>query len=35
MTLYEMLDVTFYYQPVWIYETNAYGQNMPLFKGDC
>jgi hypothetical protein len=33
MTLYEMLDVTLYYQPVWIYETNAYGQNMPLFKG--
>lgn len=33
MTLYEMLDVTLYYQQVWIFETNAYGQNMPLFKG--
>ena len=33
MTLYEMLDKTLYYQEVWIYETNTYDQNMPLFKG--
>jgi hypothetical protein len=33
MTLYEMLANTLYYQQVWIYETNAYDQNMPLFKG--
>lgn len=33
MTLYDMLDVTYYDQEVWIYETNAFGQNMPLFKG--
>lgn len=33
MTLYEMLDVTLYYQTVWIFEHNAYDQNMPIFKG--
>lgn len=33
MTLYEMLDCTKYYQKVWIYEHNAYDQNMPIFKG--
>lgn len=33
MTLYEMLDATHCCQPVCIYETNAYEQNMPLFKG--
>ena len=33
MTLYEMLDVTLYYQEVWIYENNIYDQNMPLFRG--
>lgn len=33
MTLWDMLDKTKYYQKVWIFETNAYGQNMPLFKG--
>lgn len=32
MVLYEMLDKTLFYQKVWIYETNAYDQNMPLFK---
>ena len=34
MTLYEMLDCTKYYQEVWIFEHNAYDQNMPLFKGE-
>lgn len=33
MTLWDMLDKTMYYQKVWIFETNAYDQNMPLFKG--
>ena len=33
MTLYEMLDITLYYQPVQIFYTNAFDQNMPLFKG--
>lgn len=33
MTLYEMLDKTLYYQTVWIFEHNAYDQNMPLFRG--
>lgn len=33
MTLYEMLDKTLFNQIVWIYETNAYDQNMPIFKG--
>ena len=33
MTLYEMLDVTLYDQQVWVYETNVFGQNMPIFKG--
>ena len=33
MTLYEMLDCTLYYQQVWIYNHNAYDQNMPIFKG--
>ena len=33
MTLWDMLDKTKYYQKVWIFETNAYDQNMPLFKG--
>lgn len=33
MTLYEMLDVTLYYQKVRIYLTNAYDQNMCIFKG--
>ena len=33
MTLYEMLDVTLYYQQTWIFKKNAYDQNMPIFKG--
>lgn len=33
MKLYDMLDVTLYYQPVCIYESNTYDQNMPLFNG--
>lgn len=33
MTLWDMLDKAKYYQKVWIFETNAYDQNMPLFKG--
>lgn len=33
MTLYEMLDRTTAVQDVWIFETNTYDQNMPLFKG--
>ncbi len=33
MTLYEMLDATKYYQKVWIFETNVFDQNMPVFKG--
>lgn len=33
MTLWDMLDKTIYSQKVWIFETNAYDQNMPLFKG--
>ena len=33
MTLYEMLDKTKYYQEVWIFENNAYDQNMLLFEG--
>ena len=33
MTLYEMLDRAMAYQEVWIFEYNAYDQNMPLFKG--
>ena len=33
MTLYEMLDKTIVDQQVWIFENNAYDQNMPLFKG--
>lgn len=34
MTLYEMLDRTTAVQEVWIFETNTYDQNMPLFKGN-
>lgn len=34
MTLYEMLDSTYYFQQVHIYETNNYGENMPVFKGE-
>ena len=33
MTLYEMLDITLYTQPVWIYAENDYRQNMPVYKG--
>ena len=33
LTLYEMLDRAMAHQKVWIYENNAYDQNMPLFKG--
>lgn len=33
MTLYEMLDRAMAHQTVWIFEHNAYDQNMPLFKG--
>lgn len=33
MTLYEMLDKGMAHQEVWIFEQNAYDQNMPLFKG--
>ena len=33
MTLWEMLDKTLYNQKVWIFESNAYDQNMPIFKG--
>lgn len=34
MTLYEMLDRAMAIQEVWIFETNVYDQNMPLFKGE-
>lgn len=33
MKLYDMLDKTLYYQKVWIFETDAYDKNMPIFKG--
>lgn len=33
MTLYDMLDKTWCNQKVWIFETNVYDQNTPLFKG--
>ena len=33
LTLYEMLDRSMAHQKVWIYEHNAYDQNMPLFQG--
>ena len=33
MTLWDMLDKTLYYQKVFIYEHNTYGQHMLLFKG--
>lgn len=33
MTLWDMLDKALYYQKVQIYETNAYDQNMLIFKG--
>lgn len=33
MTLYEFWNSTLYYQKMFIYETNAYDQNMPLWKG--
>ena len=33
MILWDMLDKTLYSQKVWIFECNAYDQNMPLFKG--
>lgn len=33
MKLYDMLDVTLYHQEVWIFETDAYDKNMPIFKG--
>ena len=33
MTLYEFWNKTVYHQDVWIYLTNAYGQNMPLYSG--
>ena len=33
MTRYDMLDKTWCDQKVWIFETNAYDQNTPLFKG--
>ena len=33
MTLYDMLDRTKYYREVWIFEQNAFDQNMPVFKG--
>ena len=33
LTLYEMLDRAMAHQKVWIYENNAYDQNMPLFQG--
>jgi hypothetical protein len=34
MTLYDMLDKTIVDQEVWIFEHNAYDQNMPLFRGN-
>lgn len=34
MTLYDMLDKAIADQEVWIFEHNAYDQNMPLFKGN-
>lgn len=34
MTLYDMLDKAMADQEVWIFEHNAYDQNMPLFKGN-
>lgn len=33
MTLYEFWNCTLYYQPMHIYLTNAYDQNMPIFNG--
>ena len=33
MKLYDMLDKAMCDQEVWIFESNAYDQNMPLFKG--
>lgn len=33
MKLYDMLNATLYYQKVWIFETDAYDKNMPIFKG--
>ena len=33
MTLYEFWNKTFYHQKMWIYLTNAYGQNMPMYSG--
>ena len=33
MKLYDMLDKAMANQEVWIFEHNAYDQNMPLFKG--
>ena len=34
MKLYDMLDKAMAGQKVWIFEHNAYDQNMPLFKGE-
>lgn len=31
MKLYDMLDVTLYYQPVCIYESNAYDQKYNVY----
>lgn len=33
MTLYEFWNVTVYYKTMFIYLTNVYDQNMPIFKG--
>lgn len=33
MTLYDFWNNTLFYQKMYIYLTNAYDQNMPLFKG--
>jgi hypothetical protein len=34
MKLWDMLDKAMYFQKVWIFETNAYDQNMPIYKGN-
>lgn len=34
VTLYDMLALTDYFQPVWIYSCNSFDQNMLILKGD-
>ena len=33
MKLWDMLDKSVYYAETWIFVTNCYDQNMPIFKG--